>query len=139
MRNQGSTSGKNIKQAKLRGEWAELRFMQCAIERGFRVTTPWGEAAPYDVATDYQGLFRRVQVKCTIYKRDNSYVCTICSSHVIYTPDQLDFFAAYVIPADTWYILPIQATNNQPTVVLSPHLKKSKYGKYEEAWHLLTR
>jgi hypothetical protein len=131
--------GQDIPHPKLRGEWAELRFMQRATERGFRVAKPWGETAPYDVATEHQGLFRRVQVKCTIYKRDNSYVCTICSSHVLYRPDQLDFFAAYVIPTDTWYILPILTTNNQPTIVLSPHLKKSKYGPYQEAWHLLMR
>lgn len=129
----------HIQNPKLRGEWAELRFLQTAIEQGFRVTKPWGETAPYDVATDHQGHFRRVQVKCTLYKRDNSYVCTICSSHVIYTPDQLDFFAALVIPTNIWYILPIRATNNQPTVVLSPHLKKSKYSDYQEAWHLLTK
>jgi hypothetical protein len=84
-------------------------------------------------------------VKCTLYKRANSYVCTICSSHVLYRPDQLDFFAAgacpersrRIIPTETWYILPILATNHQPTIVLSPHLKKSKYGQYREAWHLL--
>jgi len=128
---------KLIKHAKLRGEWAELRFMQCATERGFRCNKPWGETAPYDVVTDHLGLFRRVQVKCTLYQRGNSYTCTICSSHVIYRPDQLDFFAALVIPTDTWYILPIRATHHQPTVVLSPHLKKSKYAPYEEAWHLL--
>jgi hypothetical protein len=40
----------NIKHPKLRGEWAELRFMQCATERGFRCNKPWGETAPYDVA-----------------------------------------------------------------------------------------
>ena len=131
------TRGPHIPHAKRRGEWAELRFMQRAIEQGFRVTKPWGETAPYDVATDHHGLFRRVQVKCTIYKRSHSYVCTICSSHVVYTPDQLDFFAALVIPVDTWYILPIRATNNQPTIVLSPHLAKSKYSPYQEAWHLL--
>jgi hypothetical protein len=127
----------NIQHPKLRGEWAELRFMQCATERGFRCNKPWGESSPYDVATDHAGLFRSVQVKCTLYQRSHSYVCTICSSHVIYRPDQLDFFAALVIPTDTWYILPIRATNHQPTVVLSPHLKKSKYAPYQEAWHLL--
>jgi hypothetical protein len=57
---------------------------------------------------------------------------------VVYTSDQLDFFAALVIPVDTWYILPIRATNHQPVIVLSPHLTKSKYGPYQEAWHLLT-
>jgi hypothetical protein len=131
--------GHPIRHAKRRGEWAELRFMQCATERGFRCNKPWGESSPYDVATDHAGLFRRVQVKCTLYQRSHSYVCTICSSHVIYRPDQLDFFAALVIPTDTWYILPIRATHNQPSVVLSPHLKNSKYSHYEEAWHLLTK
>jgi hypothetical protein len=45
------TSGQNIQNHKLRGEWAELRFMQRATERGFRVTKPWGETAPYDIAS----------------------------------------------------------------------------------------
>jgi hypothetical protein len=40
------SSGQNIQNHKLRGEWAELRFLQTAIERGFRVTKPWGETAP---------------------------------------------------------------------------------------------
>lgn len=152
------TSGQNIQNHKLRGEWAELRFMQRATERGFRVTKPWGETAPYDIAlacpergTATEGTATATSsasklalrsdsdewVKCTIYKRGNSYACTICSSHVVYSPDQLDFFAALVIPVDTWYILPIRATNNQPVIVLSPHLTKSKYGPYQEAWHLL--
>ena len=128
-----------LRHAKARGEWAELRFMTRAAEQGLRVTKPWGDNSPYDFAVESHGHFLRVQVKCTQYKRQHSYVCTICSSHVVYRPDQLDFFAALVIPTDTWYILPILATNNQPSIVLSPHLKKSKYGPYEEAWHLLTR
>jgi hypothetical protein len=80
----------------------------------------------------------RRRLACPERATATEWVCTICSSHVIYRPDQLDFFAAYVIPTDTWYILPIRATHHQPTVVLSPHLKKSKYAPYEEAWHLLT-
>jgi hypothetical protein len=134
-----NTSGQNIPHPKLRGEWAELHFMQRAAEHGLRCNKPWGETAPYDVATDHQGHFLRVQVKCTLYKRAKSYVCTICSSHVLYRPDQLDFFAALVIPTGTWYILPIAATNRQPAIVLSPHLNNSKYSQYKEAWHLLMR
>jgi PD-(D/E)XK nuclease superfamily protein len=132
--------GQDIPLPKLRGEWAELRFMQRATERGFRVAKPWGETAPYDVATEHQGLFLRVQVKCTICKSRNSrnsYVCTVSSCRAVYRPDQLDFFAAYVIPTDTWYVVPILATNSQRAIILSPHLEKSKYGQYQEAWHLL--
>jgi len=129
----------NIPNAKARGEWAELRFMARAAELGLRVAKPWGDNSPYDLAVDCAGHFLRIQIKCTRYKRQHSYVCTICSSHVPYTPDQLDFIAAYVIPADAWYILPIRATRRQSALVLSPHLTKSKYGKYQEAWHLLQR
>jgi hypothetical protein len=53
--------GMNIPHAKARGEWAELRFMTSATELGFRVTKPWGDSAPYDLATDHLGRFRRVQ------------------------------------------------------------------------------
>ncbi len=129
----------NLRQAKARGEWAELRFMTRAAEQGLRVTKPWGDNAPYDFAVESRGHFLRVQVKCTQYKRQHSYVCTICSSHVPYQSDQLDFIAAYVIPTETWYILPLQATRHQSALVLSPHLKKSKYEKFKEAWHLLKR
>jgi len=132
-------SGIIIRHAKARGEWAELCFMTRAAELGLRVTKPWGDNAPYDLAVETAGHFLRVQVKCTQYKRQHSYVCTICSSHIPYQPDQLDFIAAYVIPADTWYILPIHATRHQSAIVLSPHLRKSKYSKYQEAWHLLKR
>src|SRR5580698_176684 len=129
----------NIPHAKARGEWAELRFMTRAAELGLRVTRPWGDNAPYDLAIDHRGRFLRVQIKSTLCQRDNSYVCTICANHVPYTPDQIDFIAALVIPTNDWYILPIKATNHQQDVVLSPHRPNAKYSKYKEAWHLLKR
>jgi len=53
--------GMNIRHAKARGEWAELRFMTRATEFGLRVTKPWGDSSPYDLATEYRARFRRVQ------------------------------------------------------------------------------
>jgi hypothetical protein len=129
--------GMNIRHAKQRGEWAELRFMTRATELGFIVAKPWGDSAPFDLALAYRGHFVRVQVKCTLFKRDNSYQCSLTANHILYTPAQIDFFAAYVIPADVFYILPLAATHNQPDIILSPHRKKSKYAQYKEAWHLL--
>jgi hypothetical protein len=127
----------NIPHAKARGEWAELRFMTRAAELSLRVTKPWGDNAPYDFAIESAGHFLRIQVKCTTCKRDNSYVCTICANHVPYRPDQIDFIAAYVIPADAWYILPIAIIEGHPEIQLSPHRKNAKHAKYKEAWHLL--
>jgi hypothetical protein len=131
--------GMYIRHPKARGEWAELRFMTRAAELGFIVTKPWGDMAPFDLALAYRGHFVRVQVKCTIFHRGNSYKCHLDSNGVPYRPDQIDFFAAYVIPTDTWYILPIKATNHQPDILLTPHCKNAKYEKYKEAWPLLKR
>jgi len=131
--------GMYIRHPKARGEWAELRFMTRATELGFIVTKPWGDMAPFDLALAHRGHFVRVQVKCTIFQRGNSYKCHLDSNGLPYRPDQIDFFAAYVIPADTWYILPIEATHHQPDILLTPHHKNAKYEKYKEAWHLLKR
>jgi len=112
-----------IRHPKARGEWAELRFMTRATE----------------LAIEANGRFLRVQVKCTRFRRGRSYKCHLDSNGHAYTPDQIDFIAAYVIPTDTWYILPIEATNAQPDILLTPHNERSKYEKYREAWHLLQR
>ena len=132
-----TNDGMDIPQPKRRGEWAEMRFMQRAAELGLFVTKPWGDSAPYDFITDHQGHFLRVQVKCTIFQRGNSYKCHLDSNGEPYDPGQIDVIAAYVIPTDTWYILPLAATGGQPDILLTPNRKKSKYARYQEAWHLL--
>ena len=95
------TPGSSIRHAKTRGEWAELRFITRALELGFRVSKPWGDSAPYDLATDHRGRFRRVQVKCTLFHRGNSYKCHLDSNGHPYSPKDIDFIAAYVIPAES--------------------------------------
>jgi len=128
--------GQHIAHPKLR-ERVGRTPLQCNAppERGLRAPSPGEKTAPYERSPPTtRPLSPRPGQNAPSTQRHYSYVCTICSSHVIYRPDQLDFFAALVIPTDTWYILPIRATHSQPTVVLSPHLKKSKYGPYEEAW-----
>ena len=131
--------GMYIRHPKARGEWAELCFMIRTTVLGFIVAKPWGDMAPFDLILVHRGHFVRVQVKCTIFHRGNSYKCHLDSNGVPYRPDQIDFFAAYVIPTDTWYILPIKATNGQPDILLTPNAKNAKYEKYKEAWHLLKR
>ena len=83
------------------------------------------------------GRFLRVQVKCTHFRRGRSYKCHLDSNGHAYSPTQIDFLAAYIIPTDTWYILPIRATHAQPDILLTPQNPRSKYEKYREAWHLL--
>ncbi len=50
----------------------------------------------------------------------------------------MEFFAAYVIPEDVWYILPAEiVVRLSSQIQLSPHCKKHRYARYKEAWHLL--
>jgi hypothetical protein len=127
----------DIPHPKRRGEWAELRFMSRASEHGLAVAKPWGESAAYDFAVEHNGHFLRVQVKCTRYRRWNSYRCSVAASGAPYAAQQLDFIAAYVIPADAWYIIPAALIVGKQDILLSPHREKSKFGRFKEAWHLL--
>jgi PD-(D/E)XK endonuclease len=136
-----TNKGIDIQHPKLRGEWAELRFMARASEHGLRVSKPFGDCASYDVAVEHNGHFLRVQVKSTKFSKNDgrSYVCDLRRRESKpYTPDRVDFFAVYVIPRDLWYILPAEAAiGSQSNLTLSPDLPDSKHAPYKEAWHLL--
>jgi hypothetical protein len=58
---------------------------------------------------------------------------------VSYTPAEIDFFAAYIIPEDTWYILPIHIVAGRTSILLrrKKDRKPGLYDAYREAWHLL--
>lgn len=123
-----------IKHAKKRGEWAELKFMAAASERGFRVTKPWGETAQYDFIVEHDGRFVRVQMKSTGFKDRGGYSCSVRGSRGAYEGDPFDFVAVYVVPEDVWYIIPEEVVRGQGSVALYPGRKRSKYGKYKEKW-----
>jgi PD-(D/E)XK endonuclease len=127
----------DIKHPKLRGEWAELRFMAAAAEHGLHVTKPWGETAQYDFAVESEGRFVRVQVKSTGFKDRGGYSCSVRGSRGAYVGNAFDFLAAYIVPEDVWFVIPRDVVNGRRSVALYPHLKKSKYGQYKNAWELL--
>ncbi len=126
-----------IKHPKLRGEWAELRFMTRAAERGLRVSKPWGETAHYDFAVEHEGHFVRVQVKSTMFVDRGGYSCSVRGCSGPYVGDVFDFLAVYLIPEDLWYIIPAEMVQGQGSVAIYPNLKESKYSECREAWHLL--
>lgn len=133
-------AGALIKNHKLRGEWAELVFMARVKELGFGLLQPWGESSRYDVGVEWEGRFMRVQVKSTIYKVGNAYVCNTRpdDDKKPYTVREIDFLAAYVIPVNVWYIVPAGvATRLKGNIWLSPHKKGHKYERFMEAWGVM--
>jgi hypothetical protein len=125
---------------KRRGEWAELVFITVAQGLGFNVAKIWGDSAAYDVAIEMEGRFLRVQVKSCGRVARGLYHCQLSASdHRLYTAEDIDYFACYVVPADVWYIFPVQMVLGMQTVVLTPNRKGHKYERYMEAWWFLTR
>ena len=86
---------------------------------------------------------RRVQVKGTTQLVEGLYRVNSCrrvnGSVVPYTPAEIDFFAAYIIPEDTWYILPVQVVTETTSLLFrrKADRKPGAYDAYREAWHLL--
>jgi PD-(D/E)XK endonuclease len=136
---------------KRRGELAELVFQLIATRMGFAVCKPYGDSERYDFVLDARqphpsvrmaSLLWRVQVKASTQIVNGFY--RVHASHrrgrrdIPYRPGEIDFIAAYIIPEDTWYIIPIHAVG--ATYLLfrrKEDRRPSLYGKYKEAWHLL--
>jgi hypothetical protein len=128
---------KIIEDKKQRGEWAESLFMARAHEHGLPVSKPWGELSSYDFVIGKTGRFVSVQVKSTLSKMDNGYVCTVRGGHRAYAAGSFDFVAVYVVPADAWYIIPFQVFQGKRSLTFFPNSPKAKYERYREAWQLL--
>jgi PD-(D/E)XK endonuclease len=128
-----------IKDKKVRGEWAEMKFMTCAAERGLCVSKPWGDSNSYDFVVGRPGHFVAVQVKCTVFSSKNGagYICSVCSSHKQYRRGAFDFLAAYLVCEDVWYIIPEKATRGKWAISLRTQCVESRHEKYLEAWDLL--
>jgi hypothetical protein len=132
---------------KQRGEWVELKFMEEAAARGYPVLKPWGDSLAYDVGIDHAGGTIRVQVKSTIVRNGTGYFCQFRRNYLAkhpYTVDELDLFAAYIIPEDVWYLIPatvILTPTRKVGVTLCPMtaLRKNRYRyeQYRDAWNLL--
>jgi len=130
---------------KERGEWVELLFMAEAARMGLKVARPHGDSARFDVIVEGGGKLHRVQVKSTSFNRNGCYECLCFWSRVgakreskQYSEEQIDLVAAYVVPEDTWFLIPVRDLRTK-TLYLPTKARaaRSKYGRYLEAWEQL--
>ncbi len=88
---------------KQKGDLAELKVAADLIERGCRISIPFGEDCDYDLIADFKGRLHRIQVKFT--QSDGRIVLVRCRSHSItkgriratkhYTSTMVDWIAVY--------------------------------------------
>ncbi len=138
---------------KRRGEISELAFALAAARHGFGIAKPFGDSERYDIILDpshsdpshpqARPRLIRVQVKsstqflCGLY-RVNAHRC-IHGRAVPYTLAEIDFFVAYIIPEDSWFIFPLPHILGATSLSLNSKRRRKRHenDRYREAWHLL--
>jgi PD-(D/E)XK endonuclease len=99
---------------KRKGDLAELKVATDLIDRGCRISIPFGEDCDYDLIADYEGRLHRVQVKYT--RSDGRVVVIRCRSHSLtkgkvratklYTAAMIDWIAVYDCTSERCYYCP---------------------------------
>jgi len=135
---------------KRRGEISELAFALAAARQGFGISRPYGDSERYDIILDpprsasaddhTRPRLIRVQVKSSAHLLFGQYHVTVQRKvngrTVPYTLSEIDFIAAYIIPEDSWFIIPLAHILGQTSLLFRP--KKSRrpcpYADYREAW-----
>src|SRR5512146_568107 len=124
------------------GEIAESAFLYTTTRQGFTVSKPWGDSSRYDFIVEHRGRLSRVQVKSTSQALSTGAYHLNAQRRlkdgvVPYRPDEVDFFAAYIVPLDTWYIIPQAVVGTRACFFLHPNNSNHRFAPYREAWHLL--
>ena len=99
---------------KQKGDLAELKVAADLIDRGCRLSIPFGEDCDYDLIADYEGRLHRVQVKHTC--SDGRVVSVRCFSQSLtngkvraiklYTPATVDWIAVYDCTTERCFYCP---------------------------------
>lgn len=124
------------------GEKAEARFLCVAVSLSFIVAKLWGDSRPY-LAWQNNSRPYRIQVKAPSARKGGGYQvkCLHTSMYRPYTAREIDFIAAYLLPVDTWYLVPVKAIPRNGKFNVFPKIRnsRSKYERYRENWDLLRR
>jgi hypothetical protein len=139
----GELSGEDLMRSrtpKALGELAELAFCFKASSLGFGVSKPLGDNQPFDFILNAGHRLWKVQVKSTYHIDETCYFNTVRAAvggrRQIYSAENIDVLAGWVMPLDVWYIIPVQAFAPRKGVEVYPHRPGStgQYEPFREAW-----
>jgi Holliday junction resolvase len=134
---------------KQKGDIAEAFIVYLLRQKGFNVLVPWGEDNRYDLVTEKNGVFKRIQVKYATPK-DGVVEVRIrsCNNHDVihYSQKDVDIIAVYAPGKDKVYFVPLKSITNKSLCKLRFKPAKNKQKKliilastYESRFDLLER
>ena len=95
---------------KKKGAIAETKVLAYLTERDFNVSVPWGEDIRYDLVSEKNGVFKRVQVKYITPKNGRLDVFPRSANNwntIKYTSENIDVMAIYNPKSGRIYFIPI--------------------------------
>ena len=118
---------------KQKGDIAEAFITYLLKQRGFNVLIPWGEDNRYDLVTEKNGVFKRIQVKYATPK-DGIVEVRIrsCNNHKVihYSPKDIDIIAVYSCEQNKVYFVPLKGISNKSILKLRLKPTKNKQKKF---------
>ena len=126
------------------GDFAELLFMQHATLHGYEEMFPFSKNSAFDVVLyTAQRSFLRVQVRSTgflnTHDRYGMSIMYGVDKKKRFTPELVDFFAAYIVPHNVWYLIPASEWKGRCKFFFRPHRPDNDpCARFREVWHLLS-
>jgi len=120
------------------GAISESRFITECLERDFEPHVPT-TPMPWDFIVTCPAGILKVQIKSTTHKSSTNSYALSTSTGVAQKAsmcDTIDVVGCYVIPEDTWWMIPrkqIKALSIKLSVLPQ---SKSRYKKYQENWSI---
>ena len=134
---------------KQKGDIAEAYVTFLLKKNGFTVLIPWGEDNRYDLVSEKNGVFKRIQVKYVSTRNGGLEVAirSVNNYNIIhYSSKDIDIIAAYSPEQNKVYLIPLNSVKNRSQVKLrlTPTInKQNKYvtmaTKYENNFDLLEK
>jgi PD-(D/E)XK endonuclease len=128
---------------KQQGDLAELKVAVDLIERGCRLSIPFGEDSDYDLIADCEGRLHRIQVKFT--ESDGHRIVIRCRSYSrtkgkirqtkYYTCETVDWIAVYDRTTDRCYYCPSRELGSQGRSTLNLRVTPARNGQQLRVRH----
>ena len=125
------------------GSVAETIVTTELLKRGWVVSTPEGDYAPYDRIATKDSFTHKIQVKSTSYVKNNKYNWTLKhgkNKKKIPSLDDISYFICVATPINLFLVIPYDHIITLHTVSINvdpEKIKRAKYALYLNAWGLL--